>query len=41
MVLSTIEPQLLLESLSKEKIVLIPLAEYQALLAKLEELEDI
>jgi len=41
MVVSTIDPQVLLANLNREKIVLMPLAEYQALLDRLEELEDI
>jgi len=36
MVVSTIEPQLLMESLSKEKMVLMPFAEYESLLTRLE-----
>jgi hypothetical protein len=39
-VVSTIEPEQLVESLGKEKVVLIPLSEYQALLDRLKELEN-
>jgi cell division septum initiation protein DivIVA len=41
MVVSTIDPQALLESLGEKKVVLMPLDEYQALMRKIEELEDI
>jgi len=41
MVVSTIDPQSLLESLGEKKMVLMPLDEYQALMRKIEELEDI
>jgi hypothetical protein len=41
MVVSTIDPQALLESLGEKKMVLMPLDEYQALMRKVAELEDI
>ncbi len=41
MVVSTIDPQAFLESLGEKKVVLMPLDEYQALMRKIEELEDI
>ena len=41
MVVSTIDLQALLESLGEKKMVLMPLDEYQALMRKIEELEDI
>ncbi len=41
MIVSTVDPQLLVQNLSKEKVVLMPLAEYQSLLDRLEELQDI
>jgi hypothetical protein len=40
MIMSTLDPKTLVESLEKEELVLMPLAEYQALLARLEELQD-
>ena len=41
MVVSAIDPQTLLESLGEKKMVLMPLDEYQALMRRIEELEDI
>jgi PHD/YefM family antitoxin component YafN of YafNO toxin-antitoxin module len=41
MVVSTIDPRALLESLGEKKMVLMPLDEYQALMLRIEELEDI
>ena len=41
MVVSTVDPHLLVESLGKEKVVLMPLSEYQALVDRLKELENI
>jgi hypothetical protein len=41
MIMSTVDPETLIESLAKEEVVLMPLAEYQALLAELEALQEV
>ena len=41
MIMSTLDPKLLVESLEKEELVLLPLADYQALLAQVDELQEV
>lgn len=41
MIMSTVDPETLIESLTREELVLMPLAEYQALLAQLEALQEV
>jgi hypothetical protein len=41
MIMSTVDPKSLIESLAREELVLVPLTEYQALLAELEALQEV
>ena len=41
MVISAVDPQVLLEILGREKVVLMPYSEYEALMSQLEDLEDV